>query len=419
MELPGHAPKVCPGAVHAGSASFSFRNPGVWCFVEGIRDTSTTPATSYIGIHTTGEIHFRPTQDHLENNIRVDVEMQSTESELIKMVKWSTDEEALLFNSPRRIQKDSALSVNPCLYISTTVWVAPGTTLEHLVVDSESLSVTFHEGLSFSADRVEILTLPGHVSMPDHDASHTAIEYREIDIVVDSGSVSGSYSLYDLLSVKVRSGSINIDIKLEEAAEGSPKPATLKLNGISGSIRVKVLESSVSTERNDDLRRPIVPNRDYQTWITSTSGSTDVDLIHGSYTQLHSQSGSIRAILTPYGDPRISTYTEAKSLSGEINLQVRSSISYPGVPLRSFNGNYEARTGSLKIEYPSEWQGRMEGSVMSGSVKIIWAGLKIIRDSRVGYVWRVIKGVKGEGESTFSFRSASGSVDLRSGDGRI
>ena len=53
---------------------------------------------------------------------------------------------------------------------------------------------------------------------------------------------------------------------------------------------------------------------------------------------------------------------------------------------------------------------------MSGNINLAWDGLIVSKDGREGYVWRVLKAVKGDGDGKLEFSSLSGSISLRGED---
>ena len=166
---------------------------------------------------------------------------------------------------------------------------------------------------------------------------------------------------------------------------------------------------------NKSVLSSIVPYRDYQTQIALGSGSLKATLIHGSRLTMTSSSGSVKAALSPHGSPEDESYLYTKTQSGYTDIAVFSSISHPGKPMRQFYGDYRYVSGSLKIRYPEEWEGKVEGQTVTGSISVEWPGLRIIRRTvptgRVAY--SVIKGVKGHGDGTLRFGGVSGSVSLR------
>lgn len=225
------------------------------------------------------------------------------------------------------------------------------------------------------------------------------INPRETNIHLTSGSVSGSYPLYDVLDISTISGSIDIDVEPKDADEDNVQPAILRLSSKSGSIRA--LTSTVS-----------VPARDYQTTLRSLNGGIDATLLHGSYTSLRSLNGRINADLYPYGHNNSRTDISTHCKSGSTDITVHSSLSHPADPIKKLYSEHHGLSGSVSLWYPAQWQGTIQGSTSSGSIDLEWDGIKVIRDEKKGWVKRTVEAVRGEGEGQMRFSSLSGSLSL-------
>ena len=232
------------------------------------------------------------------------------------------------------------------------------------------------------------------------------INSRETNIHLTSGSVSGSYPLYDILDISTVSGSIDIDVDPKAAEEDSVQPAVLRLSSKSGSIRA--LTSTIS-----------VPDRDYQTTLRSLNGGIDATLLHGSYTSLRSLNGRINADLYPYGHNDSRTDINTHCQSGSTDVTVHSSLSHPKDPIKKLRSQHHGLSGSVSLWYPAQWQGKVKGSTLSGSVDLDWDGLKVLRDEKKGWIKRTVEAVRGEGESQMTVSSKSGSLSLGGDSGGV
>lgn len=229
---------------------------------------------------------------------------------------------------------------------------------------------------------------------------------RETVIDLASGSVTGTYSLYDLLSIHTTSGHIDITLSLQNASTSAPKPALLRLSTASGSIRVQ-------TPALKDPSR--IPDREYKTSISSHSGSIDAKIPHGIHTSLKTASGSINAELVPLGPNTSRSDIETRTHSSSTDIKLHPSAVNASQPLRKLYADYQLGSGGLRVAYPSTWEGRVQGKTVSGGVDVEWEGLRMVKD-RKGYVGREIEAVKGAGEGVLRFYGYSGRVVLR-GDG--
>lgn len=225
------------------------------------------------------------------------------------------------------------------------------------------------------------------------------INPRETNIHLTSGSVSGSYPLYDVLDISTISGSIDIDVEPKDADKDNVQPAILRLSSKSGSIRA--LTSTIS-----------VPARDYQTTLRSLNGGIDATLLHGSYTSLRSLTGRINADLYPYGHNNSRTDISTHCKSGSTDITVHSSLSHPADPINKLYSEHHGLSGSVSLWYPAKWQGTIKGSTSSGSIDLEWDGIKVLRDEKKGWVKRTVEAVRGEGGSQMRFSSQSGSLSL-------
>lgn len=226
---------------------------------------------------------------------------------------------------------------------------------------------------------------------------------RETVIDLSSGAITGTYSLYDLLSIHTTSGHIDITLNLENVSESAPKPALLRLSTASGSIRV-----TTSAVKDPST----IPDREYKTSIHSYSGSIEAKIPHGTHTSLKTTSGRIDAELVPFGPNTSRSDIETRTHSGSTDIKLHPSAVNASQPLRKLYGDYQLGSGALRVAYPLTWEGTVEGKTVSGGVNVKWEGMRIVKD-RKGYVGREIEAVKGEGEGVLRFYGYSGRVVLR------
>ncbi|KAF6236964.1 hypothetical protein HO173_004843 [Letharia columbiana] len=398
----GEIPKTCPGTKHRKTLSFDFNKPTELAFAQESHDPKRH-GPDFGFVRTVGKVEVLK-QDSL-SNVRIALDIRSsdpqlTSSESLSVVKSGS---ALTVKTPRRTPRESSSAGGaelPCIYVAATVSIPPGTTLENLGIKTETLSVTFFPGLDYAiTNRTEINAHSASLSLATDEPPSIVINSRETRIHLNSGSVTGSYPLYDTLDISTTSGSIDIDVEPKDAEEGNVQPAVLRLSSQSGSIRA--LTSTVS-----------VPARDYQMTVKSLSGSIDATLLHGSRTSLRSNNGRINADLYPYGHNDSRTDINTHSQSGSTDITVHSSLSHPIDPIRKLYSEHHGLSGSLNLWYPAQWQGTVKGSTLSGGIDLDWDGLKVVKDEKRGWVKRTIEAVRGEGESQLIFSGRSGRVNL-------
>ena len=239
---------------------------------------------------------MRPATEPLDVAIRVNLDMYFSDQAMIMGTRFKADDDSvsLYTRSDIALDPDSSKSSH-CMYLSITVWISPNTSLKHISIQTQFLSVTFHDGLSFDTDLLEVQALFNTISFPPTHSIHPTINSREIILGTTSGSITGSFPLYDLLRINTHSGTISIDVVPKNASATSPKPAVLDIHSGSGSISIS---TPLLTASSPHILTTI-PDRDYQSSISADYGSLSLTLIHGTGTTLTTISGSISATLHP------------------------------------------------------------------------------------------------------------------------
>ena len=275
--------------------------------------------------------------------------------------------------------------------------------LAFLAIKVVTIKIFLMPHFHYAASPLPLASLAAPNEMSISSSRPSTSNTRETVIDLTSGSVIGSYHLYDLLSIHTTSGHIDITLNLENASDSDPKPALLDLSTSSGSIRIKTPAARIPSK---------IPDRKYRTSVSSASGSIDAELIQGMHTSLKTHSGRIFAELVPAGSnvsrSDISTHTN----SGSTDITLHVSAFNASSPLRRLYSDYHHGSGELRVRYPSTWEGTLKGKTLSGGVDVRWDGMRIVRDKK-GYVGREIEAVKGDGEGIFRFEGYSGSVTLR------
>jgi len=384
---------TCHSRVHTTSLSFTYTDPKRFAFTQLSEELPNYPVKDLGHLRTVGSIEVRNAVEATGSDIQVELEIRSSDARLTMDVGVEKDGSNLRVKTPKGMREgilSDTADYTPCLNISAVIWIPLKTKLENLDINSEKLDVVFHPGLDYAESRVV-------ETKTKFDLRSTYS--RETTIDVDSASVIGSYPLYDLLSVHSNSGSIHIRIDPKNASTANVKPAVLRVTSNSGSI-----VASCSTAA--------VPDRDYQTTMSISSGAIDAVILHGLRTSLRSISGQITANLYPYGHNDSRTDIEVHETSGSIDIALHSSLSHPTAPLKKLYAYYGGSSGSLTLFYPAQWQGTVEGTTSSGSIDLDWQGLKVVKDRKERWVKRTIEAIRGEGEGKLVFYETSGSVKL-------
>lgn len=282
-----------------------------------------------------------------------------------------------------------------CLGISVVVYMAPGTKLENLKIRSTHLGMQIHDGVDFTVSNET------SISLTTGTLDSTSFSSRETHLQTISGSISGKYSLSDLLSIKTKSGSVNINVEPKEAAEGGSESAVFLANSLSGSIRA-------------DFERKRIPERDYQVLINTTVGSVDGTFIHGSRTVMSSVAGFINADILPFKSGDYPSSIDTSATDGQTTLKIRSPYENAGVAMNKLRSTHKSISGVIDLTYPEEWEGHLEGTSMEGMLHLQGQNLELIRqDERPGLNRAEAK--KGNGGSNMVFNTVSGGCEVKVG----
>lgn len=278
-----------------------------------------------------------------------------------------------------------------CLGISVVIYMAVGATLENFNIQAIHLGMQIHEGVNFS------VTNGTSISLTTGTLDASSFNSRETRLETISGSISGKYSLLDLLSIVTKSGSVNINVDPQEKAADGPSTALFYASTMSGSIRV-------------DSERKKIPERDYVVSINSTAGSIDGTFIHGTKTEISSVAGGINVDLLPYSSDGSSILT-TKTTDGETKINLRAAYKAPGIAMGKLLSTHTSVSGSINLTYPQEWEGHMEGQSVTGVLHVQGKDLELIRQEERPGLNRV-EAKKGNSGSTMVFKTLNGGCDV-------
>jgi hypothetical protein len=192
-------------------------------------------------------------------------------------------------------------------------------------------------------------------------------EYRQHET---TGSISGTYKLYDLLDLSTMSGSVNINVDIQPG----DNPAILRIAAQSGSIRVNVVSHNTVSHRFH--LADSVSKRVFHSDIETQSGSISGSLIHGNggRTSISTKSGNINVTLYTVGVSSSEKDSEilTSSASGHQRIVVKSDASSIGIPIRAIQASHTVvGSASINVDYPAEWEGTVHTqAVGSGSSRM-------------------------------------------------
>jgi hypothetical protein len=313
----------------------------------------------------------------------------------LNAIKYITTATSLTIgNSAFPSNFDGIAPGNACLGMSIVLYMAPGASISKLKVYSTHMGMQIHSGADFTVTNGTFISL----STGTLDAA--SFDSRETHLRTISGSIGGMYKLHSLLSVNTKSGSINIDVEPQRG--GEKDPAVFKVTSHSGSIRT-------------DFKRKKIPIRNYQTFVNTTVGSFEGNLIHGSRTEISSVDGSVIADLLPLhsGPYQSEIYTSAQS--GQTTLTLQTPYRGTNIPMVDLISTHKSTSGGINVTYPQEWSGYIDGTSSSGALHLQGKDLILMsKNDEAGE--NHIEAEKGEGVSMLTFQSVNGNCDVRIGN---
>jgi hypothetical protein len=338
-------------------------------------------------------------------------------------------------------------SLNGHVAFPSTSLLGPGT--EFSTPSETSHFIDFDEGGSTSS-------LADQVNIP--------FSSRRIVVETLSGSITGCYPLMDFLGVTSQSGSVKINVFPQPVLPSAPAAAELVIDTISGSIEVNL------PVRDAGYPNYLPPLRNYTTRVHSRTGSIKGSYYLGSISDFRTVDSSIHITTMPVlqadradesGFPPNSfeTYTVNGGIKVNVldpifiamvpyvdELPERNLHSSPYLPigdddpyliipssivkalfkvdkselsrekrLRNLRSTHGSQTGSVRLQYPTVWEGTLHAKTVTSSISAGGDGLRIIKEKK-GFASNELlarKGVDGDDEGCFVDMSAlSGSLQF-------
>ena len=295
-------------------------------------------------------------------------------------------------------------------------------------------------------------------------AAQVNIPFSSRRIVVEtlSGSITGCYPLMDFLGVTSQSGSVKINVFPQPVLPSAPAAAELVIDTIAGSIEVNL------PVRDAVYPTYLPPPRNYTTRVQCRSGSIKGSYYLGSISDFRTVAGSIHITTMPVllagsadesgGPPNsFETYTVHGGIKVDVLDPVfiamepyvderpeRNPHSNPYLPigdddpyviippsmdralfkvdksemsrekrLRNLRSTHGSQHGSIRLQYPTVWEGTLHAKTLTSSISVGGEGLRIIEEKK-GFASNELlarKGVDGDDEGCFVNMSAlSGSL---------
>ncbi|KHN97783.1 uncharacterized protein MAM_04172 [Metarhizium album ARSEF 1941] len=384
--------------------------------------------------HVSGGLLLRPSK---EAGGSVEIEVISNDERLRTSTEIHVRQglQSIDIISPRVLDWWDPSGPAPCIQVRVTVYVPHNAYLDSLHLDLVHLDVDIVEGLVMGVvDGPSIKTVVGDVNTPrasnvDDGIAPYSMQSRRINVETVSGNIKGWFPLYDLLQIKSGSGDVEAQVAPKAADRKSVNEAKLKVESISGQVRLE--EPLASTVRSGKLGRKMPP-RDYQVEIGTASGDITADIAMTSSAKIGSVSGDLTVNVVPLlakSSDRASFSTDTKSGLTTVNIYEAVAIEMPAdaqshakdsenrktgsLAMFNFGSKHSSVSGDVKLFYPATWVGRFRAESISGDISVAGKDVRITRRSR-GF-GKFVEGEKGDGASFIKMGTVSGDVQLQVG----
>lgn len=287
---------------------------------------------------------------------------------------------------------------------------------------------------------------------------------RNRSINTGSKPLSGTFPLYDSLSLLTHSGALVATVLPHPANPLRPKPAELKVHSHSGSIH---LETEIPNPNEIVQRERGSFRRTYRTSVTSHSSRIEARVVVGEKTVVQSHSGMLGVEMVvpclpllgggedgegdgggeggkegkketkprPASSEQLSLHTQTHSSSQEVRIVAHGTPALSregftvGIPQQQqeqqqqvLTSYHHTHSGKLRLHYPATWTGRIEGTIgkPTSQISIHGSGVDVIQQTPHRFLAkrRTIGGQNGAAEeegmmaNTLRFYSFSGLVEI-------
>lgn len=395
----------CPFSEYSETYGYDFDSPDSFSFIELIEESNHISG----GINGSVKVARAPAEQ--KASIRAEIMFATTAPWAVSGLEAVKDSNSLYLKNPYFVKRPRRFSGKPCMEIHVQILVKDHVTLDNFELATENLEVRVESGLFMTregdpldgalhiSNKTEITVIHGSVSMAYWNSRET-----RIDVV--SGSVSGRYALRDLLSIRTRSGSVTIDVDPKPADPTSPAPADFTALSTSGSVRIRFPTSGTAQE---------IPEREYRTRVETESGSVSGEYILGLMATFRTNAGSITSTILPYAADMFSASLRTETRNGATDIRLLAPFKDRGSVMGRLHSLHTSVSSSLKIAYPQEWEGLIDGETTSGSINLRGKDVERLKHYE-GPMSQHVLAKKGRGGSRLDFSTASGSVDCVVGD---
>ncbi|TKA72976.1 hypothetical protein B0A55_05297 [Friedmanniomyces simplex] len=401
--------ELCPFKWFSEATPFGFKHTDNFSLTEAMEPEL------YMKGGVSGSIWISAAPPEQEDDVVVVVSYASTEMWSVSNMDYVYAPGVFELRFPKTEKPRSTPVPNPCMDVAIGLYLKAHVTLDALNITAKNLDIQTGQGPSDFADYFAV-SKTWAISTASFESHHGSVKMaywstRETRIETDSGHISGTYGLEDLLYLRTHSGQIEINIAPQPADKTHPAPAVFDAQSHSGGIHVGVTSYSDIVER------------DYRTSIETYSSSIQGTYIFSSAASFTTKSGSIEIDLLPYLDddmlrrnPSISSTLRTDSGSGHTELSLQPPVKHTAAIIKHLYSSHYSASGSLDLVYPQAWEGTIEGMTRSGGIELRGKDIKVYYEGDTGAGGRRVVARKGHGESKLGFQSQSGSVKVRVGD---
>jgi hypothetical protein len=279
----------------------------------------------------------------------------------------------------------------------TKIYVRKGLRLDKLFVESLVFSVEIPQPVDIQVSDAEVKLSAGVLN------AHPFPDSQVVSVSTDSGSISGTFLLYDQVKITAVAGSINADVIPQKNAD-SGNAAVLQLETQAGQINAQFPPKNVTK----------IPERQYLTTVTSGAGSVSGRYLHGDTTTIQTGFGSIDVVLLPLASSsKNSLVTSTKS--GMQRVKLLSPVNGSTAALDKLDASHTSIYGGVSIVYPTEWQGTVTAETTAGSASMNGEGLEVTEEKKGLGV--SLTGTKGSGQGFSRCSTQFGRVNFEIGTG--
>ncbi|KAF2208837.1 hypothetical protein CERZMDRAFT_48494 [Cercospora zeae-maydis SCOH1-5] len=395
-----------PNAVDTGF-SLDFEGLQNFTFLEPMENSA------YFNGYIKGEIQVLPATTAQKPDLKVSISYSTSPQWQVQNSNYVKTSDSLSLQLPS-LETTGVPSSRQCIGVYVKIDVRPGITLENWDLVTGNLNVEVDDSLyDHQSDGATSSSL--HMTgSSSFNAIHGNVNIgywssRRTEVETISGTIRGRYALRDLLSLKSQSGSVQVEVDPKREDSKHPSAAEFMIYTSSGTVK------ATNPTAGD------IPIRNYRTRIETVSGSVTGDFILGMLTSFHTQSGTVLAKLLPVYDSTDASILHSDTTSASQSLTILPPYAYPGDSFAKLHSDHKftSTSGTLRLQYPDEWEGGIHGETTSGSITIRGKDIKFSSAPGGSASWplgRHVQAQKGKGEGRLKFATVSANVDLRMGE---